>query len=137
MKSAERQDLVNHYLEKRKSGMDFSTIRKELIQKEYSASTVQMVMDQIESEFISSSKPRSWSKPLKAKLKVWFGGFLFVLGIIVTVLSFTPYSVAGHQSIWIGHILSGSFLFYIGKRELRKLQSTGKRKFETNLKPEG
>ena len=135
MKTSERQDLVTHYLEKRKQGMDFSAIRKELSLKGHSETIIQLIMNQIENEFIKSSSARSWSKPFKAKLKIWFGGFLFVLGIVSTVLSFTPYALFDHESVWIGHILAGSFLYYVGKRELRKLKTNGNRKFETNLKP--
>ena len=135
MKTSERQELVTHYLERRKAGTDISAIRKELLLKGHSDTTIQLIMNQIESEFIKSSSARSWSKPFKAKLKIWFGGFLFALGIVATILSFTPYTINSHESIWVGHILSGSLLYYLGKREQRKLQITGKRKFETKLEP--
>lgn len=116
------EKLIRSYLEQKKSGKDYSEIRKELFQKGYSKEEVSFLIREIDSLLLSSMVIQKETKDVNfgmiAGYVLLFGG-----GIITVATYFRIIDLNGYYIIAYGPILSGYFIILRARMKNRRLRN--------------
>lgn len=105
---SQTQELVDYYFEKKKSGMDFSEIRKELKEKGIQEAQIKNVIKQIDAKALEHVQTSGKMKPRDLRL---IGYALMLIGggltfaVYFKVLDLGQYLFAAYGPVIIGYIL--------------------------------
>ncbi len=126
------RDIINNYLEKKRAGMDYTQIRKELHDRKFSDPDVKKIIQEIDNTILQEE----FEKPdKKTSEKMRFAGWLFIaIGLIFISGRFTNiFFFRDNYLFSYGSLLIGIILLFYGyirsnKRRQRK-QEEFKRRF--------
>ncbi len=125
-------DIINSYLEKKREGMDYTQIRKELRNKKINDADIKKIIQEIDNIILQEE----FEKPSKKTgEKMRFGGWLFTaIGIIFILGQYTkiPFFYENYLLSY-GSLLVGITLLFYGyfknKKKRDKKTEEFKRKF--------
>lgn len=105
---SQTQELVDYYFEKKKSGMDFSEIRKELKEKGIQEAQIKNVIKQIDVKILEHAQTSGKMKPRDLRLIGYAlmligGGLTFAVYFKMIVLG--KFLFAAYGPVIIGYIL--------------------------------
>lgn len=105
---SQTQELVDYYFEKKKSGMDFSEIRKELKEKGIQEAQIKNVIKQIDVKTLEHAQTSGKMKPRDLRLIGYAlmligGGLTFAVYFKMIVLG--KFLFAAYGPVIIGYIL--------------------------------
>jgi hypothetical protein len=105
---SQTNELVDYYLEKKKSGMDFSEIRKELKAKDLDDSQIKTIINEIDAKALEYAQISGKMKPKDLRLIGYAlmligGGLTFAVYFKILVLG--KFLFAAYGPVIIGYIL--------------------------------
>ncbi|RUT78248.1 hypothetical protein [Ancylomarina longa] len=113
--------LVEFYYQKKQEGMDFSQIRKELIDQKISEEMIKDIMKEIDSRILAVESRKKGK--LKAKELRWIGWSLMIIGGFLTFANyFHLFELKGYAFIGYGPVIVG-YLFLIAARKAQRKES--------------
>ena len=105
---SQTNELVDYYFEKKKSGMDFSEIRKELKAKDLNDHEIKKIIKAVDSKTLVYAQTSGKMKPQNIRL---IGYALMLIGGVLTfavyfkMLALGKYVFAAYGPVIIGYIL--------------------------------
>tara|TARA_R110002049_G_scaffold258761_4_gene434547 strand:- start:2365 stop:2718 length:354 start_codon:yes stop_codon:yes gene_type:complete len=113
MRQESIDDLVSFYLDKKRKGMDFSEIDRELKAKNINQEKITFIVRAIDKEIVKELTTKSNS--IKSSEVIYIGYFLLTIGLIFTVGTYSGYINSGnHYLLLYGPILAGVGLIFKG-----------------------
>jgi len=111
--------IIDEYVEKRKNGLDFSEIRKELKNLNLTSEEIRIIVREIDNQVINDELYKS-KNTLVNEMK-YIGLFLMLGGGFVTVASyFGLIDTNGYYVISYGPIIGGYLIYLKSKRGVKK-----------------
>ena len=111
------KNLIDYYTDKKRQGLDFSEIRKELTLKNHDPETIKTIIKGIDNQILNEELNRS-KKIRSNEIKI-IGLILFIGGTIVTFATFLGIiNMRGYFILAYGPILAG-FLMIVASRNMK------------------
>jgi len=113
------KELVDYYFEKKKSGMDFSTIRKELKAKDLDDAQIKKIINEIDAKALEYAQTSGKMKPKDLRL---IGYALMLIGGALTFAVYFKMLVLGkYLFVAYGPVIIGYILVVMARRQQNKL----------------
>ena len=111
------RETINFYFEKKKSGMDFTAIRKELEQKNYSEDAIKAIIREIDTLILNHETGRSKIKVIN-ELRII--GYLLVIGGLAVTLGtyFGLFRIKDYYIFAYGPIVSGAVMILRSRKRV-------------------
>ncbi len=119
MKNKSINQLIQHFLEEKKNGMDFSEIRKTLEQNGIEEDKIKIIIRDIDNKILREEQIKSNNQ--KARELIYIGLFFTIAGLFLTIGSYTGFIDLGNVFVlaW-GPVLGGLGTMFAGYGKLRK-----------------
>ncbi len=116
MKDLSLPQIVDHFLEEKRNGKDFSEIRKELSVLKSDDEVIKEILKEIDHQILLEDTVKV--KNSAANESIWIGVVLIVLGVLSTFASYLDLIAGGRIFILMyGSIISGVVLVIKGKNK--------------------
>lgn len=122
-------NLIDYYTKKKREGLDFSEIRKELILKNYDPDTIKIIINGIDNQILNEELNKV-NKSRFNELKV--SGLILMIGggVITLGTYFGIINIGGYYIIAYGPIIAGYFMILASRRiKSGKNRITGKKRY--------
>ncbi len=106
------QNIIKEYLQKRRDGMDYSEIRKELHEKQYEYSDIKKIVQQIDDTILEEEFEKSKNKT--SKIMRTGGWVLLIIGTIFTLGTNLNIFHIQNNLLTYGFLLIGIIMLFYG-----------------------
>jgi len=114
----QNKELVDYYFEKKKSGMDFSEIRKELKAKDIKEAQIKSIIREIDEKTLEHAKNAGKFKPRDLRL---IGYALMLIGGGLTfAVYFKMLDLGKYLFVAYGPVIIGYILVVMARRQQKK-----------------
>jgi len=114
----QNKELVDYYFEKKKSGMDFSEIRKELKTKDIKDDQIKAIIEEIDEKVLEYAKSSGKLKPRDLRL---IGYALMLIGGSLTfAVYFKMLDLGNYLFVAYGPVIIGYILVVMARRQQKK-----------------
>ncbi|GEM_PF-2931035 len=108
----EPKDIVNYYLQKKREGMDYTQIRKELKEQEFEEAEIKNIVQDIDDKILQEEFEKT-SKNTSAIMQT--GGWVFtIIGLIFIIGRYTSLTPVDNNLLTYGFLLIGLILLFYG-----------------------
>lgn len=115
----ETSDIIDHYIEQKKKGMDFSEIRKELKEKNLDSDKIKFIIREVDNQMLFEAQDKSFKVSFNETkiigLVLMFGG-----GFITVFTFFGVIDLGGTYLIAYGPIIGGYLLYLQSRRSINR-----------------